>query len=164
MRLLIIAFALLLTGCQASDIFVKEEIDAAPEGKLMTVRNEALTAYRTKDYKTALPLYQKLTTEVSADPELWFHLGNIYARLGQPNKAVDSYESTLKLNARHSRAWHNMGVMQLRMSANTFTQMLQNIPPNDPLHRRAEILSETLLKILGNKAPRKSASSGAKTN
>jgi len=146
---LIIVLSFALYGCQTDQVFVKA--DTAPKTSLMDIRNSAITAYQKQDYAVALPLYKTLTAEVSSDPELWFHLGNIYARLQQPNLAVSAYQSTLKLNPKHIKAWHNMGVVQLRLSANTFTQMLQNTAPNDPLYRRAESISIGLLELLGKK-------------
>ncbi|MCP3666472.1 MAG: tetratricopeptide repeat protein [Gammaproteobacteria bacterium] len=137
-----------LTGCQSTGMTVKE--GTVEETSLMKVRMDALNSYQQRDYRAALPLYEHLTTEVTSDPELWFHLGNIYARLQRPNQAISAYHSTLKLNSKNAKAWHNLGIVQLRQSANTFTQMLINVPPNDPLYQRGETVSHELLRILGN--------------
>jgi len=159
MRYLIsICLLLLLTACQVNSPLIR---DAGTKDKsLMTVRKEAIEAYQRRDYQTALPLYTRLTSEVPIDPELWFQLGNIHARLQQPQPAIAAYQAALKLNPSYSKAWHNMGVVQIQQSANTFTQMLQNTPVHDPLYVRGEAISQQLLSILD----RKPAASNSQTD
>ncbi|MCP3668884.1 MAG: tetratricopeptide repeat protein [Gammaproteobacteria bacterium] len=149
---------LLISGCQTGNALLKANDKDGPN--LMEIRADAMKAYQQRDYKTALPLYQQLTTKVTSDAELWFHLGNIYARLQQPVPAIDAYQKAMKLNPKNAKAWHNMGIVQLRQSANTFTQMLENVPPNDPVYQRSEHITQGLLELLGRKSSSGTQESG----
>ncbi|WP_052761187.1 tetratricopeptide repeat protein [Sedimenticola thiotaurini] len=152
MRYLIaIGLLVLLTACQPNSPLIRDTDTG--DRSLMSIRTEAIDTYQRRDYQAALPLYIHLTNEVTTDPELWFQLGNIYARLKQPEPAIEAYRAALKLNPRYSKAWHNMGVVQIQQSTNTFTQMLQNTPIHDPLYARGEAISQQLLTILGKKTP-----------
>lgn len=148
----------LLTACQSNAPLVRQTDTG--DKSLMAIRMEAVQAYQQRDYQTALPLYIQLTNAVTTDPELWFQLGNIHARLRQPEPAIEAYRAALKLNPRFSKAWHNMGVVQIQQSTNTFTQMLQNTPVNDPLYARGEAISQQLLTILGKKSALPDSASG----
>ncbi|WP_297526575.1 tetratricopeptide repeat protein [Thiohalobacter sp.] len=132
--------ASLLAGCPAT----------APvrSTDLMDLQREAAAAYQAEQWEQALPAYQTLTRRVPRDPELWFRLGNVHARLRQPEEAVAAWQHALTLNPRDGRAWHNIGITRLRQAANAFTQMAQSLPPDDPLQPRALELAEQVLNIL----------------
>jgi len=132
--------AILLAGCQA--------VAPVRTDDLMALEREAASAYQAEDWEKALPAYQALTRRVPRDPELWFRLGNVHARLRQPEEAVAAWQRALTLNPRDGRAWHNIGITRLRQAANAFTQMAQSLPPEDPLQPRALDLAEQVLNIL----------------
>ena len=115
---------------------------------LFALKQQAALAYSEKRYAEALPLFQKLNREVPSDALLWLRTGNVHARLNQPVEAISSYEQAVKFDSQLAKAWHNMGIIQLRQAANTFTQMVQHLNPGDPLYQRAVTLSEAALSIL----------------
>ena len=49
-------------------------------------------------------------------------------------------------NPRLHKAWNNMGTIQLRAAANSFTQLLQNLNPSDPMYDEG---LELVNKVLG---------------
>jgi len=106
-----------------------------------------------------LPLYIKLAETVKSDAALWFRLGNVQAHLKLMDQAIKSYELAVQFDSGFSMAWHNMGLIQLRQTANSFTQMLQMIKPNDPLYPRALFLAEGTLKLLSKKIADEQSSS-----
>ena len=79
---------------------------------------------------------------------MWLRTGNTHARLNQPQDAIRCYREALKNDPRLAKAWHNMGIIQLRQAANTFTRMVQHIGPDDPLYPRAIGMSEATLEVL----------------
>lgn len=116
---------------------------------LFELQRQAAKAYQDQQYEQALTLYRQLTRRVPKDALVWFRLGNVQARLARPDQAVQSYRHALLLNPRLSKAWHNMGIIQLRQAAATYTEMATHIEPVDPLQARALHNAEVLLQLLG---------------
>ena len=134
---------LMLIGCQGTggnSLFESE--------RLVSLKRQAAKAYSENRYADALPLYQKLNEEIPDDAHLWLRTGNTHARLNQPQDALRSYREALKYDSKLGNAWHNMGIIQLRQAANTFTRMVQHIDPDDPLYQRAIDMSEATLDAL----------------
>lgn len=121
-------------------------------GDLLAIRKEAEQHYEAQDYAKALPLYERLVKGVPGDALSWFQLGNVQARLKLNNQAVKSYEQAVQLDPNLSKAWHNMGLLQLQQSANSFTQMAQLTKEEDPLSDRAMKMSQGTLALLDRKA------------
>lgn len=108
-------------------------------------------AYADKDYNLALFEYLKLSETVQADAIIWFRIGNSYTRLERYDKAVESYEKSVLIDPRLSKAWHNMGVIQLKQSVNTWRQMLIHISKDDVLYGKALSISKKLLEVVDEK-------------
>ncbi len=144
--LVIFFFIPLLSACQTL-----QSREPPTTDELISLKQQASAEYEKRNYQEALPLHLELTELISNDPLLYLRTGNIYARLNQPDKAIVNYQSALKLNPQLAIAWHKMGVLQLRQAANTLTQMLQYIKPDDPLYPRAVSLSEATLEVLSGK-------------
>ncbi|HHJ13254.1 MAG TPA: tetratricopeptide repeat protein [Gammaproteobacteria bacterium] len=141
LRLLLAPLLLTLAGCAG----------LAPRGgdDLFDLQRRAAQAYQEQHYEAALPLYLELTERVPRDALAWFRLGNVQARLAQPDAAVQSYRHALLLNPKLGKAWYNMGLVQLREAAATYTEMAAHIEPVDPLQPRALHNAEVLLELLG---------------
>ncbi|HKJ61299.1 MAG TPA: tetratricopeptide repeat protein [Hyphomicrobiales bacterium] len=138
---------LALIGCQGL-----RDGDAQLESdRLLSLKRQAAEAYADDRYAEALPLYQELNREIPNDAQLWLRTGNTYARLNQPQDAIRCYRAALKDDPRLAKAWHNMGIIQLRQAANTFTRMVEFIDPGDPLYQRAIDMSEATLEVLNGR-------------
>ena len=108
-------------------------------------------AYTDKNYELALLEYLELSETLRAVAIIWFRIGNSYARLENFDKAIEAYEKTVLIDPRLSKAWHNMGVIQLKQSVNTWRQMLIYISKDDPLYDKALSLSKQLLEVVDEK-------------
>jgi len=75
-------------------------------------------------------------------------LGNIYAHLDQPDFAVQAYKESLVRDPRLGKAWHNMGLVQLRQSANSFLQMQTYTGENPEQQVMAKAMYEALLELI----------------
>lgn len=115
-------------------------------GDLLELRSQAGQAYAEGNYEEAHKLYAGLVRKAPEDAELRFRLGNAYARNSQPQEAILAYEAAVIRNPRLHKAWNNMGTIQLRAAANSFTQLLQNLSPNDPMYDEG---LELVNKVLG---------------
>lgn len=164
---MLLVVSLGLAGCQSAPsreadpdrVAVATPSPVKGAGDLLVMRKEAEQLYRAKDYAKALPLYENLTRRAPKDALTWFYLGNVQARLQQNDQAIKSYERAVQYDPGLSKAWHNMGLLQLRQSANSFTQMAQLTKSGDPLSGRAIHLSQGTLALL-DKGPANATSAG----
>lgn len=139
-----------LGGCSVTATDKTAVESQGPLAGMVELRRQADTAYKQGDFATALKTYSLLSESIKNDPELHFRIGNVYSKLHQPQNAIAAYEKALLLDPRMSKAWHNMGVMQLRQSANTWVQMVSEISPDDPLLPKAVHFSKAILDVLNS--------------
>ena len=128
--------ATLLSGCSSM----------AKHESLLDLQVQANNAYSVGDYIKAQKLYEDLANKTPEDADLRFRLGNAYAKGHESGKAVLAYRAAVIRNPRLHKAWNNMGTIQLRAAANSFTQLLQNLTPNDPMYDQG---LELVNRVLG---------------
>jgi Flp pilus assembly protein TadD len=109
------------------------------KNELMQLQAEAARAYAAEDWRAAERYLKLLTERVPGEGEIWFRLGNVYARTHRPDEAVAAYKEALLRQNVKSKSWHNMGIVHLRQA---------DISPEDPLFQRAAALNEAVLNIL----------------
>jgi len=135
---------LLLAGCTQSGV----KPDKKPLQEVIALRAEAEAAYRGENWPDAEKAYRALTRQVPAESENWFRLGNVYARLGRHYDAIALYREALVRDPENRRAWHNLGVTQLRVATNTFEELQQHTEPTDPVAERARRVVEAVMNLL----------------
>ncbi len=133
-----------MAGC----VSTAPKTDSAEVGAKYLSANKA---YTDKNYELALLEYLELSETLRAVPIIWFRIGNTYTRLENYEKGIAAYEKSVLLDPRLSKAWHNMGVIQLKQSVNTWRQMLVYISKDDPLYDKALSLSKKLLEVVDEK-------------
>ena len=69
---------------------------------------EANQHYLDGDYAAAITRYEQLRAERVIAPELYFNLGNAYARAQQPGAAILNYERALRLQPGYAEAAQNI--------------------------------------------------------
>ncbi|MDC0068009.1 tetratricopeptide repeat protein [Gammaproteobacteria bacterium] len=138
-----------LTGCAASP--------PSNEAAIRTALQQATSAYAAGDYGRAVKSYRQLTDLLPKDAELWFRLGNAYARQGNSAQALDAYAEALVRNPQDGRAWHNRGIVQLEMAASNYTEAIATLKAGDPMLPVAERAAEEILLLL-NRVNRQSGS------
>ena len=116
--------------------------------EVTTLKAQADKAYASEDWVTAEKAYTKLTQAVPTEAEYWFRLGNIYVRKDRPYDAITMYREALVRDPRHSRAWHNLGLTQLRIATNTFVEMQGYTDAADPVNQRAHRVVDAITRIL----------------
>lgn len=143
------AALLALGGCAAANL----PVPGAGSPDPFALRKQANEAYDAQRWDEAGKLYRRLVDAVPADAEGWFRLGNVYARLGRPDQAVGAYREALLRQPGNAKAWHNMGLVQLRQAANSYREMLDYTDPGDPLHAQAGYLFKAITALLAQGAP-----------
>lgn len=111
-------------------------------------REQAFLAYKQGDFENASQQLELLVQEVPKDPELWFKLGNSYARAQYPQKAIEAYQNALLRDPGLSKAWYNMGIIQMQAALKTFIDMENYTENTEPVHLRGKKMREGLLLLL----------------
>ncbi|MCB1747587.1 MAG: tetratricopeptide repeat protein [Gammaproteobacteria bacterium] len=142
-RLAIALFALALGACSHQAARDEPAVDIA------AARHDGEAAYAAGDWRTAEPHYRALVKAIPQDAELWFRLGNIYARTDQPDRAVQAYREALVRDGDLGKAWFNMGVVHLREAANSFMKMGVHVSPDHPMARQGADAYAAVMAILG---------------
>ena len=123
----------------------------APDpSNIIEVQKKANEAYKKEDWQTAEKEYKYLSQNIKGDAEPWFRLGNVYARTNQLDAAIGAYREALVRDSKNSKAWHNLGIIQLRQATNTFIEMLRYIKEDDPLHNRAKYMVNSISDLMAS--------------
>ncbi len=146
---LVLTSLLIISGCQSMNA-QPDGRGKQPQGNAIELRNKAHEAYNEGNWAEAKQALVALTQEIPQEAEPWFRLGNVYARLEQPRQAVAAYQEALIREPEHNKAWHNMGIIQLRQAINSFSQLQSATEPGNELHERAQILIDAVSRVLEN--------------
>lgn len=153
---LTLAGALLLTACGSTSHKLGGR--SADEVKATALRAEQ--SYANAEWATAADAYAVLVKEMPQDTNLWFRYANALARSDQPDQAVAAYREVVVRDAHFSKAWFNMGIVQLRQAANSFSRMGSNVTAEDPMRGQGERVYGAIMKILGDDSGAKAAAQG----
>jgi len=135
---------LLLSACARQPLRIGSE---AEDMKLIAARAEA--SYEHKDWPAAARDYGLLVESMPQDTNFWFRYANALARADRPDQAIAAYREVLVRDARYSKAWFNMGIVQLRQAASSFSRMDGNVAKDDPLRAQGREVYAALMRILG---------------
>ncbi len=116
---------------------------------LFQLSNEALLAYESGEDAQAEKLYMAMLRQTPSDPEIWFRLGNLYARSHRPDAAADAYQRVLSINGNEPRAWYNLGIVRLRQGWAALIQANNYSPPGEMIHQESEKMIGHLEKTPG---------------
>jgi predicted Zn-dependent protease len=81
--------------------------DAKAQGRLGDLFYDAGMYDKARDYYT-----QSLQNEPN-NPNISTDLGICYQRLGQPDRAIEQFRSSLKIDSGHWQSWLNLGIVSL---------------------------------------------------
>lgn len=142
---MVIPVVTLLTACQATGGIS----DLPQRSDLFQLSNEAQLAYESGEDAQAEKLYMALLRQTPNDPEVWFRLGNLYARAHRPDAAADAYQRVLSINGNEARAWYNLGIVRLRQGWASLIQAYNYSDASNPLNPESERLIHHLEKTPG---------------
>lgn len=86
------------------------------------LRQRADVAYAAKDWAAAERDYLTLASSVPASGLAPFKLGNLYIRTGRLAEAEAAYAEATRREPAMTRAWHNLGVVQLRQARSSLSR------------------------------------------
>ncbi|MGE3772706.1 MAG: tetratricopeptide repeat protein [Gammaproteobacteria bacterium] len=143
-RLGLALLALCLAACSRQPLRIGTEEE---DMKLVAARAEA--SYENKDWAGAANDYGTLVKVMPQDTNFWFRYANALARADRPDQAVAAYREVLVRDARYAKAWFNMGIVQLRQAASSFSRMDSNVAADEPLRAQGQQVYAALMGILG---------------
>jgi tetratricopeptide (TPR) repeat protein len=79
---------------------------------------------------------------------LWFKLGNSYAREKKPQQAIEAYQNALLREPDMTKAWYNMGIIQMQIALKTFIDMGKYSQSVDAVSSRGKNMREGLMLLL----------------
>ena len=150
-RILLLPLLVLLAACNIQNtksISANEAESVHNLKELIKLRQDAQAAYQNKNWAKSVEYYGRLSLRVPKDAEIWFRLGNGYARLKNYGAAIQSYQQALILDSKNGKVWHNMGIVQLELATNTFIEMKNNTSAEDPLNKRASNAINAISNLL----------------
>lgn len=141
----------LLAACQAPG----GTSELPQRSDLFQLSNEAQLAYESGEDAQAEKLYMALLRQTPNDPEIWFRLGNLYARSHRPDAAADAYQRVLSINGNEPRAWYNLGIVRLRQGWAALIQANSYSATSDALYQESSKMIGHLEKTPGlSQAPK----------
>lgn len=152
---LALLLGLLLSGCTA----LSGPSDLPQRSDLFQLSNEAQLAYDSGEDAKAEQLYMALLRKTPNDPEIWFRLGNLYARAHRPDAAADAYQRVLSINNTEHRAWYNLGIVRLRQGWAALIQSHSHSAVGDAIYSESDRMIGHLEKTPG--LPQVTKSDGA---
>jgi len=112
------------------------------------VRQEAYQAYQDGDYLAAADRFRTLVEVLPRDAELWFRLGNSYARAMFPQQAIEAYQNALLRDPSLGKAWYNMGLIHMQAALKAFVDMQDYVSEDDPAAVKGKMMRDGLFTLL----------------
>lgn len=91
-----------------------------------TVRQEALSAFQQGDLNASQAHWERLTLLRPTDAEVYNNLGVVLKKMGNKQKARQTYRKALGLNPNYPEALNNLGVLLMEEQQNVEAQSLFN--------------------------------------
>lgn len=82
----------------------------------------AEAAYAAQDWAAAERDYLALARQNPTNGQPVFKLGNLYTRTSRLDQAANAYAEAVKRDPALTRAWHNLGVVQLRLARKSLAE------------------------------------------
>jgi len=148
-RVFIIAVASFLAACETVD--TKDERNFEIDGILVSQYpiNKKLEIANNEYEKGALFEAEKNYLNILSDhpgiSDAWFKLGNIYYRSGRYKAAVNAFESVLKLDNMHDKAWYNLSLARVSQAIEVIDTSLGILERDSEAYIRGILLKKNLL-------------------
>jgi len=92
-RIRVIGLSELRNGARKKDNVNAKEDDP------YVLYDHALVLFQRGDYKSAIPLLERVTRHISGDSQIWLHLGSSYAKIGDAPRAIEPLQKAYDLES-----------------------------------------------------------------
>ena len=110
-------------------------------------------AYYDGQYALAEKDLTEVTRRVLRDGMAWFRLGNVYMRQQKLDQAATAYQQALVRQGSLDKAWHNLGIVQLKLAQRHFQQMRSRLAVGSSLKDRATYFDQGISQLLTGSPP-----------
>ncbi len=141
-RIILLSSVLFVSACQTTAQSVRVGHSLQEDQVL------ADEAYAKGNYVEAERAYKRMTIDNPSEAYNWFKLANVYARTNRPKEAKDAYQESLIRKPENAKAWHNLGVIQLREAALSFVRAKHNAKQGDPIYQHSEQALDVIDNII----------------
>jgi cytochrome c-type biogenesis protein CcmH/NrfG len=141
----IIIICLLLGLCACNSQPVKETVSQIDASEVERIADHA---YENQDWLSSERHYVQLVQDPPVKASHWFRLGNIYAKTRRADAAMVAYREALRLDPKLSKAWFNMGILQLKQAAKSFDHLQSQADEKDPLHSRGRDIFSGIIELI----------------
>ena len=108
---------------------------ARDEANFQDLYNEALAEYKAKNYKKAIPIFEKAIAKKDDAPQAYYNLGLTYFKLNELDLARDNFIKVLDFTPDDTDAIQNLGMIELQkenfLEAMSFFKKASEIVPED---------------------------------
>ena len=151
--------ALLITSCTGSGLSGGGKLtSAASVFSADQLLERGVKSYFEGHYRLAEKDLLAVTRLVPEDAMAWFRLGNLYNRQQQLDKAAAAYQQALVRQGNLYKAWHNLGIVQMKLTQRHFQQLQDLAPADSPLKQRAQFYNQQIERLLTEPVPDHEAS------
>ncbi len=147
MKYVLLAIWLLCLGACTENVKQQEVTVGGPDDPIQ-VEILADRAYDEKNWAVSEENYRKMAIALPVEAKPWFRLGNIFAHTDRPDDAIRAYREALVRRPDFTKAWHNMGVVQVKQAARTFNDLTIYADPDSPLYNKSERIYQGLMDLL----------------
>ena len=153
--------ALLVSGCSGNSLLGSNKptrpVSVFSADQLL---ERGVKSYFEGNYARAEKDLLEVTRLVPKDAMAWFRLGNLYGRQQQLDQAAAAYQQALVRQGSLYKAWHNLGVIQMRLAQRHFQQLQDRAPGDSPLKQRGQFYNQQIDQLLaGPSSPNQDISS-----
>lgn len=145
---LFVLLAMIVPLIACTTLLSSKQAEEEPEIDLFELERTADIAYQENNLVESEQQYLELAKRLPEQSIHWFRLGNIYARSQRPDAAIVAYREAVLRDPKYTKAWYNMGIIQLRQAANSLNEMQIYADREDPLFDKGKGLLDDILKII----------------
>ena len=80
------------------------------------LRAKGRSLYSAKDYRRALPYFQKAIEKNPHDAKTWYHVGYVNNKLGDYQQATQAFQQAIRLNPEYAQAHRGLGMVFAKQS------------------------------------------------
>ncbi len=151
--LVIVVCSLFLSACNLTLPKKNAQTEVIGVGQYKLSLEKADAHYTKKNYNQALTAYLRLNEKAPKDTQVLFRIANIYTHLENPEQAIVFYKQALKQDITLSKAWYNLGVVRMKQTASTWSDMQKYVDHDDPLHKASGHFSRGMLDLINPEKP-----------
>ncbi len=101
--------------------------------------------YNSANYAEAEKVYLNILQSHPRVAEVWYKLGNIYYRMGRFDASVEAYQTVIKIDSTHEKAWYNLSLARLSQAVEVLNFSIDSMDANSLYYQKSLRLRDSIL-------------------